>query len=168
SSRTARSRTRPSSRRLTEAAAAEHAEPALRLRGVGRRFGGLHAVRDVDLEIRPGERRAILGPNGAGKTTLFNVICGDFPATSGTVELFGRDVTPLPARTRARMGLARTYQQSRLFSGLSVEDNIYLAVVGVSGGHLRPIASKRDGEMRERARAAARRVAIDSKLSELV
>ena len=83
---------------MTEAAAAEHAEPALRLRGVGRRFGGLHAVRDVDLDVAAGERRAILGPNGAGKTTLFNVICGDFPATSGTVELFGRDVTQLPAR----------------------------------------------------------------------
>ena len=76
---------------MTEAPAAfKHAEPTLRLRGVGRRFGGLHAVREVDLEIAAGERRAILGPNGAGKTTLFNVICGDFPATSGSIELFGR------------------------------------------------------------------------------
>src|SRR5204862_5550170 len=115
---------------VTDAPAAEHAEPALRLRGVGRRFGGLHAVDGVELEIVPGERRAILGPNGAGKTTLFNVICGDFPATSGRIELFGRDVTDFPARLRARMGLARTYQQSRLFGGLSVEDNIYLAGVG--------------------------------------
>jgi branched-chain amino acid transport system ATP-binding protein len=153
---------------LSEAATAEHAEPALRLRGVGRRFGGLHAVRDVDLEIAPGERRAILGPNGAGKTTLFNVICGDFPATSGQVELFGRDVTAEPARTRAKLGLARTYQQSRLFPGLTVEDNIYLAIVGVKGGHLRPVRLSRDSEMRERARAAAGRVAIDSKLGELV
>jgi branched-chain amino acid transport system ATP-binding protein len=138
------------------------------LRGVGRRFGGLHAVREVDLAVAPGERRAILGPNGAGKTTLFNVICGDFPATTGTVELFGRDVTPLPARTRARMGLARTYQQSRLFPGLSVEDNIYLSVVGVAGGHLRPVKLRRDAEYRDRAREAARRAAIDQKLSELV
>ncbi len=142
--------------------------PALRLRGVGRRFGGLHAVREVDLEVAPGERRAILGPNGAGKTTLFNVICGDFPATAGTVELFGRDVTPLPARTRTKTGLARTYQQSRLFDGLSVEDNVYLSIVGVTGGHLRPVITRRDAEMRERAREAARRVAIDHKLSELV
>src|SRR5437660_1880079 len=109
-----------SSRYVTEAAPARHAEsavPALHLRGVGRRFGGLHAVREVDLEIAPGERRAILGPNGAGKTTLFNVICGDFTATSGTVELFGRNVTHMPARRRAKLGLARTYQQSRLFGG---------------------------------------------------
>ncbi|TML71196.1 MAG: ATP-binding cassette domain-containing protein [Actinobacteria bacterium] len=153
---------------MTEAQAAEHAEPALRLRGVGRRFGGLHAVRDVDLDVAPGERRAILGPNGAGKTTLFNVICGDFPATSGHVELFGRDVSLLPARTRAKMGLSRTYQQSRLFSGLSVEDNIYLSIVGVTGGHLRPFVRARDAEMRERAREAARRVAIDHRLSHLV
>jgi branched-chain amino acid transport system ATP-binding protein len=138
------------------------------LRGVGRRFGGLHAVSDVDLEVTAGERRAILGPNGAGKTTLFNVICGDFPATSGTVELLGRNVTQLPARTRAKMGLARTYQQSRLFAGLSVEDSIYLSIVGVRGGHLRPVVLHRDAEMRERAREAARRVAIDHKLSETV
>jgi branched-chain amino acid transport system ATP-binding protein len=147
---------------------AEHAVPALRLRGVGRRFGGLHAVSEVDVEVRAGERRAILGPNGAGKTTLFNVICGDFPATSGTVELFGRDVTQAPARTRAKMGLARTYQQSRLFAGLSVEDSIYLSIIGVRGGHIRPVVLKRDAEMRERAREAARRVAIDHKLSEIV
>ncbi len=153
---------------MTEAPSAEHAEPTLRLRGVGRRFGGLHAVSDVDLEVAPGERRAILGPNGAGKTTLFNLVCGDFPVTSGSVELFGRDVTHVPARTRARMGLARTYQQSRLFSGLTVEDNIYLAVVGVSGGHLRPVVTKRDAEYRERARRAAERAAIDHKLSEIV
>ena len=138
------------------------------MRGVGRRFGGLHAVRDVDLEVAPGERRAILGPNGAGKTTLFNVICGDFPATTGSIELFGRDVTSLPARTRARMGLSRTYQQSRLFAGLSVENNIYLAVVGVSGGHLRPVVTKRDAEYRERARKVAERAAIDHKFSETV
>jgi branched-chain amino acid transport system ATP-binding protein len=153
---------------LAEAVATEHAEPTLRLRGVGRRFGGLHAVRDVSIEVAPGERRAILGPNGAGKTTLFNLVCGDFPVTAGTVELLGRDVTRLPARTRAKMGLARTYQQSRLFGGLSVEDNIYLSIVGVRGGHLRPVITKRDIDIRDHARASARRVAIDHKLPDLV
>jgi branched-chain amino acid transport system ATP-binding protein len=145
------------------------AEPILRLRGVGRRFGGLHAVREVDLEVVPGERRAILGPNGAGKTTLFNVITGDFPPTSGRIELFGRDVTNEPARRRAKLGLARTYQQSRLFLGLTVEDNIYLSILGVESGHLRPvILPRKDSAIRERAREAAGRVAIDSKLGELV
>jgi branched-chain amino acid transport system ATP-binding protein len=143
-------------------------EPTLRLRGVGRRFGGLHAVRDVDLDIAPGERRAILGPNGAGKTTLFNVIAGDFPVTSGSIELFGRDVTTMPARARARLGLARSYQQSRLFLNMTVEDNLYLSVLGVRRGHLRPVLTRGDGEMRERAREAARRVAIEDKLGEPV
>jgi branched-chain amino acid transport system ATP-binding protein len=151
---------------VTEAApAVEHAEPTLRLRGVGRRFGGLLAVSDVDLDVAPGERRAILGPNGAGKTTLFNVISGDLPASSGTVEMFGQDVTRVPARKRARLGLARTYQQSRLFNGLTVEDSIYLSILGVGRGHLRPVVlPRKDGEIRERAREAARMVAIDGKL----
>ena len=154
---------------MSEAAQSlEHAEPALRLRGVGRRFGGLVAVQDVDLEVARGERRAVLGPNGAGKTTLFNVIAGDIPPSTGTVELFGDDVTAAPARRCARLGLARTYQQSRMLLGITVEDSIYLAVLGTAGGRLRPIGLPRDGEMRERARDAARRVAIDHKLDELV
>jgi branched-chain amino acid transport system ATP-binding protein len=154
---------------LTEPAPAEHAEPTLRLRGVGRRFGGLHAVREVTLDVLPGERRAILGPNGAGKTTLFNVIAGDLAPSAGKVELFGEDVTTLPSRARARLGLARTYQQSRLFLGLTVENSIYLSILGVRNGHLRPVVlPRRDEELRERARAAAGRVAISHKLDELV
>ena len=143
-------------------------EPALRLRGVGRRFGGLHAVSEVDLDIVAGERRAILGPNGAGKTTLFNVIAGDMHVSSGRIELFGRDVTAAPARARAKLGLARSYQQSRLFLNLSVADNLYLSALGVRHGHLRPVITPRDSELRERAQQAARRVAIDDKLSQPV
>jgi branched-chain amino acid transport system ATP-binding protein len=147
----------------------ESARPTLRLRGVGRRFGGLHAVRDVDLDVLPGERRGILGPNGAGKTTLFNVISGDFQPSSGTVELFGQDVTSLPARLRAKLGLARTYQQSRMLLGLSVEDSIYLSILGVGSGHLRPVVlPRKDREIRTRAREAARRAAIEHKFAELV
>jgi branched-chain amino acid transport system ATP-binding protein len=138
------------------------------LRGVGRRFGGVHAVSDVDLEVRPGERRAILGPNGAGKTTLFNLISGEFPPTAGTVELFGGDVTGSPARKRARMGLSRTFQTSRLFLGLSVEDNLYLAVLGVHDGHLRLMRRKADGEMREKAIAMGEAVGLGDRLDVLV
>jgi branched-chain amino acid transport system ATP-binding protein len=148
---------------------ADSAESILRLRGIGRRFGGLHAVRDVDLDVSSGERRAILGPNGAGKTTLFNVVAGDLPVTSGQIELFGQNVTTEPARKRAKLGLARSYQQSRLFLGLTVEDCIYLSIVGVEGGGLRPVVlRRRDAEIRDRARDAARRAAIDAKLQELV
>ena len=117
---------------------------------------------------QPGERRAILGPNGAGKTTLFNLISGEFPPSEGTVELFGSDVTSAPARKRARMGLSRTFQTSRLFLGLSVEDNLYLAVLGVGEGHLRPVPSKADGEMREKARAMAERSGSTERLDTLV
>jgi len=155
---------------VTEAAASvEHAAPTLRLRGVGRRFGGLFACDGVDLVVERGERRAILGPNGAGKTTLFNVICGDVAASSGTVELFGEDVTKRPARYRAKLGLARTYQQARLFNGLTVEDSIFLSIVGVEGGRLRPVLLPgREKAIRQRAREAAGRVAIQNKLGELV
>jgi branched-chain amino acid transport system ATP-binding protein len=150
------------------AAAPTNAEPILRLRGVGRRFGGVQAVRDVDLDVAHGERRAILGPNGAGKTTLFNVIAGDFKPTTGTIEFLGHDLTNAPARRRMSLGLARTYQKSRLFPGLTVEDNLYVGIVGRNGGHLRPIRTSKDAEYRVRARAAAERVWLDHQLSTLV
>ena len=150
------------------ATSTERAAPILRLAGVGRRFGGVHAVRGVDLEVRPGERRAILGPNGAGKTTLFNLISGEFPPTAGSVELFGRDVTREPARKRARLGLSRTFQTSRLFLGLSVEDNLYLSVLGVHEGHFRLIKNQRDTEMRDKARRMADAVGLGAVLDVLV
>jgi branched-chain amino acid transport system ATP-binding protein len=146
----------------------ERAAPILRLRGVGRRFGGVIAVSGVDLDIRPGERRAILGPNGAGKTTLFNLISGEFAPSCGSVELFGTDVTELPARKRARMGLSRTFQTSRLFGGLTVDDNLYLAVLGVRGGHLRLVRNRADAEMRSRSRAMAAAVGLDGRVGVLV
>jgi branched-chain amino acid transport system ATP-binding protein len=84
------------------------------------------------------------------------------------VELFGRDVTDAPARTRARMGLSRTFQTSRLFGGLSVEDNLYLAVLGVGPGHLRLINGKADVDMRDKARAMAESVGLTERLDVLV
>lgn len=105
--------------------------PALSLEGVNRRFGGVQAVRDVTLGIAYGERRVILGPNGAGKSTLFNLIAGEIRPSSGKVLLFGRDVTHFSPHSRARQGLTRTYQTAHLFMGLSVLDNLYLAVRGI-------------------------------------
>jgi branched-chain amino acid transport system ATP-binding protein len=147
----------------------ESAAPILHLKGVGRRFGGLRAVADVTLAVQPGERRAILGPNGAGKTTLFNVISGEFPPTEGRIELFGRDVTRDPARHRARAGLSRTFQTSKLLLGLSVEDNLYLSVLGARRGHLIPVLlPRREREMRERARATAETIGLAARLNTLV
>jgi branched-chain amino acid transport system ATP-binding protein len=107
------------------------AEPALRLEGLGKSFGGLQALRGIDLELQPGERRAIIGPNGAGKTTLFNVITGLLTASSGRVLLFGRDVTRWPSQRRTALGMARTFQITSLFPKLTVLDNVLLAVMGL-------------------------------------
>src|SRR3984957_15583674 len=111
---------------------------ALELEGVGRQFGALVALADINLRVGAGERRAVLGSNGAGKTTLFNAVPGDFPPTSGTIRFFGEDVTNFPVHERIRRGLRRTYQISQLFPGLNVHDNVYLACCGVSRSRFSP------------------------------
>ena len=105
---------------------------ALVLEGVTRAFGALRAVDDVTLSVLAGEKRAILGANGAGKTTLFNAITGDFPPTSGRILFFGEDITHMDPFERIRKGMRRTYQSSLLFRDLTVRDNLFLAVRGVS------------------------------------
>jgi branched-chain amino acid transport system ATP-binding protein len=132
--------------------------PALALHGVGRRFGALAAVGNVSLTVAAGERRAVLGPNGAGKTTLFNLICGDFPPSAGRVELFGQDITALPPHHRARNGVGRTYQNSLLFNGMSVADNLVIAVRGARPGRFSWLPPSR--EDRAKARALAERVRL--------
>jgi len=86
---------------------------------------------------------------------MFNAIAGDITPTEGRVLIKGIDCTHLPSRVRPRLGVARTYQKTRLFSGLSVEDNLYLAQTGRHGPHLSLWRKRRDGELRERAREAA-------------
>ena len=140
----------------------------LALHAVHKSYGALKVTDGISLQVAEGEVLGILGPNGAGKTTLFNLISGEFPPSAGTVELFGADVTGSPARKRARMGLSRTFQTSRLFLGLPVEDNLYLAVLGVHDGHLRLLRSKADGEMREKAAAMAETVGLGDRLDVLV
>ena len=138
--------------------------PILRLSGVEMAFGGVQALRGVDFDVAQGERLGILGPNGAGKTTLFNIIAGDFAPTVGTVWIEGRDVSTAPARLRPDLGVARTYQRTRLFSGLTVEDNLYVALVGKEGGHFRAYSNKKDVDLRQRARDAAARVWLHEQL----
>jgi branched-chain amino acid transport system ATP-binding protein len=108
------------------------APPLLELRELAVAFGALRAVDGVSLSIAPGERRAIIGPNGAGKTTLFNAIAGDLRVTGGTIRLQGRDITGLKTHRRAALGIGRTFQITTLFTGLAVEDNVRLAVRGLS------------------------------------
>ena len=117
--------------RVTSDKPADGGQPVLELNGLSKSFGGLHAVRNVTFEIMPGDRKAIIGPNGAGKTTLFNLITGIFPATSGQVRLFGRDVTGWPSHRRTALGMARTFQITSLFPRLTVLDNVLLAIQGL-------------------------------------
>ena len=140
----------------------------VRLRSVSVAFGGLLALGGVDLDVARGERLAILGPNGAGKTTLFNVVAGDLVPTTGSVLLQGRDCTRLPSRHRPALGVARTYQKARSFPGLTVEDNLYLAVVGRRGSHRRLWPGAADAGHRERARAASTAVWMERDLQTTV
>jgi branched-chain amino acid transport system ATP-binding protein len=101
-------------------------------------------VREVTLEVSPGERKAIIGPNGAGKTTLFNLITGVFPPSSGEIILFGKEVTRWPPHKRTALGMARTFQITSLFPKLTVLDNVLLGLAGVGRSKLvmwRPLSS---------------------------
>lgn len=142
-------------------------DSVLRVRGLTRHFGGVVAVKNVELDIAPGERRAVLGPNGAGKSALFNLIAGADSPSTGSIELFGSDVTRLGARQRTRMGLSRTFQTSRLLTGLTVEDNLYLGAIGVAGGRFRLLRTGRDKDARDRAVRTAESVGMTDRLDTL-
>ena len=104
---------------------------ALEIKNLKKSFGGLPATNDVSISVPAGERRLIIGPNGAGKTTLFNQITGDLIADSGSVRIFGQDVTKLAPHARAHRGLARTYQIITLFGKDTLEHNIVLSLLGL-------------------------------------
>ncbi|GAA5231579.1 ABC transporter ATP-binding protein [Verticiella sediminum] len=109
-----------------------HAQPPavptlLQAHGLGRRFGALHAVRDVSLALDGDSVHAVIGTNGAGKSTLINLLSGELPPSSGKVSLRGEDVTRWPQPRRARAGLGRSYQRNNIFLPLSVRENCRLA-----------------------------------------
>ena len=103
------------------------AEDVLRIEGVTQRFGGLVAVRDVELALRRGTITGLIGPNGAGKTTLFNTVSGFFRPTRGRIVFEGRDVTGMAPHALARLGLVRTFQGARVFPKLTVEEGLRTA-----------------------------------------
>jgi branched-chain amino acid transport system ATP-binding protein len=125
----------------------------LRAFSVSRSFEGIRALQDVTLELHRHEVVGLIGPNGAGKSTLVNVITGFDVATSGTVELAGRRITRWSAHRRARAGLARTFQHSRAFRGLSVRENVEVAALGVGVGPRK--AATRTAELLELLRLTA-------------
>ena len=103
----------------------------LSARSLTRRFGGVVALNQLELEVRRGEILGLIGPNGSGKTTFFNVVTGIFPATEGTITFDGTDITGRRPQAVYAAGIARTFQRSRLCLDLSIFDNIML------GNHLR-------------------------------
>jgi branched-chain amino acid transport system ATP-binding protein len=96
----------------------------LKISNVRKRFGGIHALEEVNLSIKRGGIFSLIGPNGAGKTTLFNLITGSLPADSGTIVFLDNEITSLKPHTICRRGIARTYQQKNLFPNLSVFENV--------------------------------------------
>jgi branched-chain amino acid transport system ATP-binding protein len=110
---------------------------------VSRAFEGVHALREVSVELTSGEVVGLIGPNGAGKSTLVNVLTGFDRPTAGTVELDDVDVTKWAASRRGRHGLARTFQHSHAFRGLTVRENVEVAALGV-GASRREAARRAD------------------------
>jgi branched-chain amino acid transport system permease protein len=98
-------------------------------RELSRRFGGVHAVESLSLEIREGELVGLVGPNGSGKTTLVNLLTGSLRPTSGSIHMAGRDLTGLPPHRIAHVGVARTFQIPRPFASMTVRDNVAMAVM---------------------------------------
>lgn len=93
---------------------------------VGMRFGGVHALREVDVALQPGRRLGLIGPNGSGKTTLLNVLSGVYRATSGAISFRGRSIDRLGPGARARLGIVRTFQHPQLAASLTIAENVRL------------------------------------------
>jgi len=136
---------------------------ALAVRGLDKSFGGLRVTSSVDLEVEPGERRLIIGPNGAGKTTLFNLITGELRPDRGAITLFDRDITRIPSRRRAHLGLARTYQIITLFPRETLLGNVTLSLLGLSRLRWNPcVALRRQAGLVARAYEVLARVGLES------
>jgi len=134
---------------------------ALEVRSLCKSFGGLRVTANVSLAVEPGERRLIIGPNGAGKTTLFNLITGELTPDSGSIQLFGRDITRIATRRRAHLGMARTYQIITLFPRDTILRNVTLALLGLSPLRWNPIGDlEREHHLAARAYEALARVGL--------
>ena len=117
--------------------------PLLEIRGLTKRFGGVAAADGIDLTVGRGELLSVIGPNGSGKTTLFNLITGLIPADGGSIRLEGQAISGLPSHEIVTRGVARTFQNVRLFNNLSVLENILVAehprlTAGTVGAIFRP------------------------------
>jgi branched-chain amino acid transport system ATP-binding protein len=146
-------------------------QPILSIRSLSKSFDGLRVIDDVSFDVSRGERVALIGPNGAGKTTIFNLITGAYPATSGWIKLDGTDITDVPDWRRARLGIARSFQNIRLMPHLSAIENVML------GQHARaynlvqqlsPVSVPRNNRWRAEAREALAQAGLDGSAEEIV
>lgn len=133
----------------------------LRLKDIEKNFGGIRALGGVSLEVQEGQVVSIIGANGAGKTTLFSVITGVFPPDDGEVVFRGERIDGLPAHEISRRGISRTFQNIRLFAGMTVEENIIMGMhVHTSAGLAQLLFTpRRELAERRRVRERAREVA---------
>jgi len=106
----------------------------LSVRGLEMSFGGVRAVRDVDLDLEAGELLCVIGPNGAGKTTLLNLLTGDLKPLAGTITFSGRSMVGRPLHEYARLGIVRKFQIPNVFKEMTVRENLEVARLGVSDG----------------------------------
>ena len=136
----------------------------LDVRGLHKRFGGVVATAGVDLQVRAGEVHALIGPNGAGKTTLVSQLAGQLASDSGRIVFDGADITALVAHQRARRGLVRSFQITRLFKSFDVQDNLALALQATSGHGLSQWrALARDRGLAERAHEVLGEIGLDGR-----
>jgi len=122
-------------------------ETRLETQGLSRQFGALVAVQGIDFKLAAGARHALIGPNGAGKTTFVNLLTGVLPPSHGRVLLAGRDITAAAQAERVKLGIARTFQINRLFRGLSVLENVCIAIAeraGAAGSMFYPAGRRTD------------------------
>ncbi len=126
-----------------------------------KRFGAVVAAEHLSLDVRAGEVHALIGPNGAGKTTLVAQLTGEVRPDSGRVVFAGRDITGLSVVARARLGLARSFQITSVFRGLTAEDNVAMAIQAHDGHSFRFWRdARRDAALREPARATLQQVGL--------
>lgn len=141
-------------------------DPVLATHGLTKSFGAVQASRNISLSLRPGEIHAVIGPNGAGKSTLISQICGGLAPDAGQVHFLGEDVTALPTRKRATMGLARTFQISALAMEDTVLQNVTLGALGARGGPLGLLRDAlNDQDLRDKAMGALERVGLAGQAS---
>jgi len=145
---------------LAMAAPVREPQPILRLEGLTRNFGGLTALSNLDLTLYEGEILSVIGPNGAGKTTLFNLISGIYPPSRGSIKLYGDDITGAKPYQVARAGVARTFQNLRLFNNMSVLDNVRVGCFSRTRSGPLSILLNLPGQRREERETEARAKAI--------